>query len=57
MKTLFTSLTTIALAVTAAQAHPGHVAPANGHSHGEVLAIAAFALLAVAALIWNARRS
>ena len=55
MKTILTIAAT--LTATAAAAHPGHVAPAAGHTHGEVIALTAIVALAVGALVWNARRS
>ena len=41
------------LAATSALAHPGHVAPEAGHSHGEVLAV--LALVGVVGAIWALR--
>ena len=55
VKTAFLSILTV-LAATAAQAHPGHVAPAGGHSHGEVIALVAIAVVAFAAFFALARR-
>lgn len=47
--------TTIAAALlaTAAAAHPGHIAPQDGHSHGEILAV--LALVGIAGVIWVLR--
>lgn len=52
MKALLT--TTMVLVATAAAAHPGHVGPDAGHTHGEVFAI--LALIGVVGLIWTVAR-
>lgn len=52
MKALLTA--TFALAATAAAAHPGHVGPEAGHTHGEVFAL--LALIGIAGLLWTAVR-
>ena len=54
MKAFLTAVT--ALSATAAAAHPGHVAPEAGHSHGEVIALVAVVVLAIGAFVWMTRR-
>ncbi|MGF1445847.1 MAG: hypothetical protein ACFBRM_06555 [Pikeienuella sp.] len=49
MQTLFLAIA-LAGSATLAFAHPGHVAPLDGHAHGEMLALAAAAAVAFLAL-------
>ena len=46
--------TALAAIATAAAAHPGHVGPEAGHTHGEIFAV--LALIGVAGLAWSLRR-
>lgn len=54
MKACLTAIA--ALSATAVAAHPGHVAPEAGHSHGEVLALIVIAIVAVIAFERTARQ-
>ena len=54
MKTAILTLPLIA-AAGIASAHEGHIAPMHGHSHGEILAVAIAACVALGVYLYGRR--